>query len=52
MNVCELILAELTPPGQEQVPQDEKHEGWRDVFMRGLYRRHPINFGCWIVVFV
>jgi hypothetical protein len=27
MNVCELTLAVLTsPPGQEQVPQDEEDE--------------------------
>jgi hypothetical protein len=46
MNVCELILAVLTSPrGQEQVPQDEEHEGWRDVFVRGLGRRLPFSFG-------
>jgi hypothetical protein len=27
------------PPGQEQVPQDEEHEGCRDEFVRGLGRR-------------
>jgi hypothetical protein len=37
----------LTPPptGQEQVPQDEAHEGWCDDFVRGLGRRLPVNFG-------
>jgi hypothetical protein len=40
------------PPGQEQVPQDEAHEGYCDEFMRSLSRRLPVNFGCWIVVFV
>ena len=46
MNVCELTLAVLTSPlGQEQVPQDEAHEGWHDVFVRGLGRRLPVNFG-------
>jgi hypothetical protein len=36
----------LTPPtGQEQVPQDEAHGGWGDVFVRGLGRRLPVNFG-------
>ena len=29
MNVCELTLAVLTPPGQEHVPQDEELEGCR-----------------------
>jgi hypothetical protein len=53
MNVCELTLAVLTSPlGQEQVPQDEEYEGWRDEFMRGLGRRLLVNFGCWIVIFV
>jgi hypothetical protein len=46
MNVCELTLAVLTfPPGQEQVPQDEVHDGCCDEFMRGLGRRLPDNFG-------
>jgi hypothetical protein len=40
------------PPGQEQVPQDEARERWCDVFVGGLGRRLPVNFGCWIVVFV
>jgi hypothetical protein len=31
MNVCDLTLAKLTP-GQEQVPQDEEHEGCYDEF--------------------
>ena len=52
MNVCELTFIVLTPPGQEQVPQDEEHEGGRDEFVRGLGRRLPDNYGCWIVVFL
>jgi hypothetical protein len=36
MNVCELTLDVLTPPGQEQVLQDKEHEGCRDEFVRGL----------------
>jgi hypothetical protein len=52
MNVCELTFIVLTPPGQEQVPQDEEHEGGRDEFVRGLGRRLPVNYGCWIVVFI
>jgi hypothetical protein len=48
MNVCELTLAVSHPTGQEQVPQDEAHEGCYDVFVRGLGRRS--NLGCWIVV--
>jgi hypothetical protein len=40
------------PPGQEQVPQDEEHEGCCDEFMRGLDRRLLVNYGWWIVVFV
>jgi hypothetical protein len=39
------------PPGQGQV-SDEAREGCRDEFMRGLGRRLPVNYGCWIVVFV
>ena len=46
MNVCELTLAVSHPPtGQEQVPQDEAHGGCCDVFVRGLGRRLPVNFG-------
>jgi hypothetical protein len=46
MNVCELTLAVSHPPtGQEQVPQDEALGGCRDVFVRGLGRRLPFNFG-------
>ena len=42
MNVCELTLAVSHPPtGQEQVPQDEVHEGCCDVFVRGL---GPISY--------
>jgi hypothetical protein len=52
MNVCELTLDVLTPPGQEQVPQYEAHEGCSDEFVSGLDRRLPVNIGCWIVVFV
>jgi hypothetical protein len=44
MNVCELTLA-VSHLGQEQVPQDEAHGGSCDVFMRGLGRRLPVNFG-------
>jgi hypothetical protein len=40
------------PLGREQVPQDEEHEGCCDEFVRGLDRHLPINYGCWIVVFV
>jgi hypothetical protein len=46
MNVCELTLAVSHPPtGQEQVPQDDAHGGCCDVFVRGLDRRLPVNFG-------
>jgi hypothetical protein len=45
MNVCELTLAVSHAPGQEQVPQDEAHEGCCDVFVRRLGRRLPVNFG-------
>jgi hypothetical protein len=45
MNVCESTLAKLIP-GQEQVPQDEDHEGCYDEFVRGLGRRLPVNYGC------
>ena len=46
MNVCELTLAVSHPPtGQEQVPQDEAHGGCCDVFVSGLGRRLPVNFG-------
>jgi hypothetical protein len=40
------------PLGQEQVPQDEALGGWCNETVRGLGRRLPVNFGCWIVVFV
>jgi hypothetical protein len=40
------------PPGQEQVPQDEAREGCCDEFVSGLGHRLPVNYGCWIVVFV
>jgi hypothetical protein len=52
MNLCEITLAVLTPRGQGQVPQDKDHEGCRDELMRGLGRRLPVNYGCWIVVFI
>jgi hypothetical protein len=53
MNLCELTLVVLTfPLGQEQVPQDEEHGGYRDEFVRGLGRHLPVNYGCWIVVFI
>jgi hypothetical protein len=52
MNVCELTLAVLTSLGQEQVPQDEAHEGCCDEFVSGLGRRLPVNYGCWIDIFV
>jgi hypothetical protein len=45
MNICELTLAVLTSPGQEQVPQGEEHEGGRFYFMRGLGRCLPANYG-------
>jgi hypothetical protein len=45
MNVCELTLAVLTSPGQEQVPLDEAHEGCCVEFVSGLCRRLPVNFG-------
>jgi hypothetical protein len=51
MNVCELTLDVLTSPlSQEQVPQDEAHEGCYDEFTSGLGRRLPVNYGCWVVV--
>jgi hypothetical protein len=31
-------------PGQEQVSQDEEHEGGRDEFVRGLGLRLPVNY--------
>jgi hypothetical protein len=40
------------PPGQGHVPHDEAHEGCCDEFVSGLGRHLPVNFGCWIVVFV
>jgi hypothetical protein len=52
MNKCELPLAVLTPPGQEQIPQDEAYGGRCGEFVSGLGRRLPVNFGCWIVVFI
>jgi hypothetical protein len=46
MNVCELTLVvSHAPTGQEQVPQDEAHGGCCDVFVRGLGRHLPVNFG-------
>jgi hypothetical protein len=46
MNVFELTLAILTPPGQEQVPLDEAREGCCVECVSGLGRRLPVNFGC------
>jgi hypothetical protein len=43
MNVCELTLAILTPPGQEKVPLDEAIEGCCDDFVSGLGRHLPVN---------
>ena len=40
------------PLGQEQVPRDEVHEGCCDEFVSGLGHRLPVNFVCWIIVFV
>jgi hypothetical protein len=45
MNICELTLAVSHPIGKEQVPQDMVHGGCCDVFVRGLGRRLPVNFG-------
>jgi hypothetical protein len=45
MNICELTLVVSPPTGQEHVPQDEAREGCCDVFVRGLGRRLPVNFG-------
>jgi hypothetical protein len=52
MNVCKLTLAVLTPPGQGQVPQDKEHDGCHDEFVRDLGCRLPVNYVCWIIVFV
>jgi hypothetical protein len=52
MNICELTLDVLTSPGQEQVPQDEAHEGCCEEFMSGLGHRVLVKYGCWIIVFV
>jgi hypothetical protein len=46
MNICELTLAVSHPPTREvHVVQDEAHGGCYDVFVRGLGRRLPVNFG-------
>jgi hypothetical protein len=37
MYVSSLLL--YSPPSQEQVPQEEDHEGCHDEFVRGLGRR-------------
>jgi hypothetical protein len=34
------------PLGQEQVPQDEEHEGGRNEFVRGLGCRLLVKSGC------
>jgi hypothetical protein len=52
MNVCDLTFAVLTSPGQEHVPLDEAHERCCDEFMSGLGHHLPVNYGCWIDVFV
>jgi hypothetical protein len=53
MNVCELTLAVLTSPQvKNSYRQDEEHEGCRDEFVRGLGHRLPVNYVCWIVVFI
>jgi hypothetical protein len=52
MNICELTLVVPHPTSQWQVPQDKEHEWCRDEFVRGLGRRLPVNYGCWIVVFI
>jgi hypothetical protein len=53
MNICQLTLVALTSPlGQGQVPQDEEHEDVAMRFVRGLGCRLPINYGCWIAVFI
>jgi hypothetical protein len=46
------LLQYSHPPGQEQVPQDEVHEGCCDEFMSGLGCHLLENYGCWIVAFV
>jgi hypothetical protein len=40
------------PPGQGHAPQDKEHEGCRVEFVRGLGCHLPVNYGCWIAVFV
>jgi hypothetical protein len=40
------------PLGQGKVPLDEAHERCYDEFVSGLGRRLPVNYGCWIDVFV
>ena len=45
MKVVSSPLLSHTPIGQEQVPQDEAHGGCCNVFVRGLGRRLPVNFG-------
>jgi hypothetical protein len=42
--VSSLLL--YSPLGQEQVAQDEVHEGCRDKFVRGLGRRLLVSFCC------
>ena len=43
--VSSLLLSHTPHTGQEQVPQDEALGGCCDVFVRGLGRRLPVNFG-------
>jgi uncharacterized protein YggT (Ycf19 family) len=48
--VSSLLLSHTPPTGQEHVPQDEALGGCCDVFVRGLRRRLPVNFGLLDVV--
>jgi hypothetical protein len=53
MNVCELTLAVLTSPRSRI--GTTKIRSMKDVamrFVRDLGRCLPVNYGCWIVVFV
>jgi hypothetical protein len=53
MNVCELTLAVLTSPKSRI--GTAKIRSMKDVtmrFVRDLGRRLPVNYGCWIIVFV
>jgi hypothetical protein len=53
MNACELTLVVLT--SLQVKDRYHKMRSMKDVamrFVRGLGRRLPVNYGCWIVVFV